>query len=89
MTLSEIEIILTEGNAFHEEMLFRHVDLKTSVLNAPWTHRNDKRPWKITDFLPEYLKKKVAQVTEEEQVKRILARGEAVAERCKQLRKGD
>jgi hypothetical protein len=83
MTLAELEIILSVGFEYQEELIIRHADLKTSILNAPRVEREGHGLFRITDFLPNELKCKIREITEEEQVKKIYARGEALAAKCK------
>ena len=82
MTIAELEIILSEGFDFQEELIIRHADLKTAILNAPRMERKDKRLWKVMDFLPKSIKDKLSKISEAEQVERIKARGDAVAAKC-------
>ncbi|MDD4431980.1 MAG: hypothetical protein PHF61_11330 [Bacteroidales bacterium] len=84
MTLAELEIILSVGFDYQEELVIRHADLKTAILNAPRVEREGHGLFKITDFLPEALKSKITEISEEEQVKRIYARGEALAAKCRE-----
>jgi len=81
MSLGEIHLCLEEGfEKFKCEMQL-HADLKCAILNAPWTHKRDKKVWVLEDFLPKKMlppKTKKREVTEAEKSKRWAAAGAAM-----------
>lgn len=63
----------------------RHADLKVSILNAPHSHRNDDKLYKIDDFLDaETIKELYPKrgVTQQKQSSVWSAAGHACVEQC-------
>lgn len=87
MTLSEIIIVLEEGNELLDERLILHADLKTSILNGPHFGRKDKKPYILQNFLPKPVTEKLKQdIRPEDQARLIQERGDALAAKCQKLR---
>lgn len=85
MTIGELGIVIDEGLEEFYEGIRRHVDLKVSILNTAAPYMVKPRNGKIhqvNDFLPDSLKMKKKELSEEEQAQRTLEAGRALAAKC-------
>jgi hypothetical protein len=73
MTIYDLDIVLEQGYRKYKESVRRHVDL----LNAPWFHRKDGKPWLYSQFIKE--SNENSALSEEEQTTRIIEKGSKLA----------
>lgn len=84
MTEAELLIIIEEGLNIREEELVRHADLKTSILNGPHFSLKSGDQYKIQQFLPDEINKKITQeITAKTQADIIKRKGEALAAKAR------
>lgn len=90
MTIGELDLVIDEGmEEFYEEVR-RHADLKAAILNtaAPYmVSPKNGRIHQMNDFLPDSMKVKQEEISEEEQARRTLEAGRALAAKCQQYTK--
>lgn len=85
MTIGELDIVIDEGIEEFYEGVRRHADLKAAILNTAAPYMVKPRNGKIhqmNDFLPDSMKVKQKELSEEEQAKRTLEAGRALAAKC-------
>lgn len=89
MNLSEIAIVLEEGVESQNERMIIHGDLKAAVLNAPHFYKKNHEPYRLQEFIPKSLVNSLKQeIRPEDQAKLIQERGDALAAKCRLLKKG-
>jgi len=65
-----------------------HADLKTAILNAPWSQHKDKRLYNVSDFLDKGIlpKNERKELAPEEKAAMWSAAGNAFVDRCKKTK---
>lgn len=90
MTIGELDLIIDESMEEFYEGIRRHADLKAAILNtaAPYTIKpKNGKIHQINDFLPDSMKIKHKELSEEEQAQRTLEAGRALAAKCDRYKK--